>query len=120
MALTDELLAAERAGWTALTTTAGADFYRQNLTDNAVMAFEFGVLNRQQAIDALTAAPPWRSFEIIDPTAVALTEESGVLVYRVRAHRDDEPYAAVVSSIFVRSDARWRLAFHQQTAEQRP
>jgi hypothetical protein len=38
------------------------------------------------------------------------------VVYRVNAQRaGEEPYAAIVSSTFLRGDGRWLLAFHQQS-----
>lgn len=117
MGLTDELVAAEREGWEALSTDGGADHYREHLAPDAVMAFPFGVLGRAEAIAAMEAAPPWSSFALRDPRAVALGDDAGVLVYAVRARRDgQEPYEAVVSSTFVRGpDGGWLLAFHQQS-----
>ncbi|MGN6871650.1 MAG: hypothetical protein ACTHMY_24910 [Solirubrobacteraceae bacterium] len=47
---------------------------------------------------------------------VELGHDSGVVVYSVVAQRPgDEPYAAVVSSTFVRDNDEWKLAFHQQS-----
>ena len=80
------------------------------------MAFSFGVVTRDEAIAAMEAAPPWARFELSDPRVVALTEESGVLVYRVVAQRvGEDPYSAVISSTYVCRDGAWKLAFHQQT-----
>jgi hypothetical protein len=116
MSLADELLALEREGWEALTTGGGADYYRAHLAEQAWMAFPFGVLEREAAIEAMAAAPPWERFEITEPHAVALGEDAGVLVYRVVARRaGGEPYRAVIASTFVREDGAWRLAFHQQS-----
>lgn len=115
----ETLEALECEGWEALSSGQGAAFYRENLADDAVMAFSFGVMNRQEAIDAMDSAPPWSTYEISDTRVVALGEDSGVLVYHVTAQRaEQEPYSAVISSTFVRQDGRWKLAFHQQTPEQ--
>ncbi len=116
MNLEETLIEAERDGWSALTTPAGGAYYREHLADDALMAFAFGVLDREQAIEAMQSAPPWAEFEMRDPRVVALTEDSGVVVYSVVAHRSSEPsYSAVISSTFVRRDGGWKLAFHQQT-----
>jgi Domain of unknown function (DUF4440) len=116
MDLEETLIAAEREGWTALTTADGGAYYREHLAANALMAFPFGVIDRDQAIEAIESAPPWAEFELRDPRVVALTDASGVVVYSVVARRDGEgPYSAVVSSAFVREGGGWRLAFHQQT-----
>jgi uncharacterized protein DUF4440 len=116
MDLRETLIEAEREGWTALTTAEGGAYYRDRLADNALMAFPFGVIDRDQAIEAMESAPPWAEFDMRDPRVVALTEASGVVVYSVVARRDgEEPYSAVVSSTFVREGGGWKLAFHQQT-----
>jgi hypothetical protein len=119
--LAQELIDAEREGWEALASGRGGEHYRMRLAPNAVMAFPFGVMSRQEAIDAMEAAPPWLSFDLVGPQVVELSAESGIVVYRVSAQRSgEEPYAAIVSSTFVRSDGPWLLAFHQQSPESRP
>lgn len=111
-----ELIDAEREGWEALASGRGGEHYRRHLAPNAVMAFPFGVMSRQEAIDAMEAASPWSSFDLVDPRVVELSADSGIVVYRVSAQRTgEEPYAAIVSSTFVRGDGRWLLAFHQQS-----
>ena len=118
-ALDADLAELERAGSAALASGLGADYYREHLTEDALMAFSFGVMSRRDAIDAMEAAPPWKSFEIEDPKVVALGDDCGVLVYRATAQRaGQEPYRAVISSTFVRRDGAWKLAFHQQTPVQ--
>lgn len=116
MRLEQELIEVEREGWRALSSSGAGDYYREHLTENAVMAFGFGVISRDEAIEAMDSAPPWSSFELRAPRVVALTEDSGVVVYSVVACREGQaPYSAVVSSTFVRQDGVWKLAFHQQT-----
>ncbi len=114
--LAEELLEAEWEGWRALASGGGGEHYRQHLAANAVMAFPFGVMSRQEAIDAMEAALPWSSFDLVDPQVVELSADSGIVVYRVNAQRTGEkPYVAIVSSTFVRGEGRWLLAFHQQS-----
>jgi Domain of unknown function (DUF4440) len=80
------------------------------------MAFSFGVLTREQALEAIASAPPWAEFEISGSRVVELTPDSAVVVYAVDAQRPgDLPYSAVVSSTFVGAGGVWKLAFHQQT-----
>jgi hypothetical protein len=48
---------------------------------------------------------------------VQLTEDVALLTYRVTArweHKESE-YPALASSIYVKRDGAWRLAFHQQS-----
>jgi hypothetical protein len=114
--LRDELVALEREGWEALASGRGGDYYREHLAADALMAFSFGVMSRDAAIEAMESAPPWSEFEIEDAQVVALTADSGVVVYRATARRaGQEPYRATISSTFVRRDGAWKLAFHQQT-----
>jgi hypothetical protein len=114
--LTERLLALEREGWEALVAGCGAAYYREHLTPDALMAFPFGVISREAAIEAMEAAPPWERFELRDARVVALGEDGGVVVYSVEAQRPGEaPYSAVISSTYVRRDGRWRMAFHQQS-----
>ena len=114
--LAQELIDAEREGWEALASGRGGEHYQTHLAPNAVMAFPFGVMSRQEAIDAMEAAPPWSSFDLVNAQVVELSADSGIVVYRVSARRaGEEPYAAIVSSAFVRGDGRWLLAFHQQS-----
>ena len=96
-----DLVALERQGWAALADGRGGEYYRENLTDGALMAFSFGLMDRQAAIAAMEQAPPWATFELIDPRVIEWTGQ--------------EPYSAMISSTFGRRDGRWLLAFHQQT-----
>lgn len=116
MDLAETLIALEHEGWEALAAGDGAAYYRKHLTGDAVMAFPFGILTREEALEAMEAAPPWEHFEIQNPRVVALGDDAGVVVYSVVALRaGDEPYAAVISSTYVRDHEGWKLAFHQQS-----
>jgi hypothetical protein len=111
-----ELIDLERRGWQALSTPDGADHYRGHMADDGLMAFPFGVMDKEQALAGIEDAEPWSTFELSEPRVVALGPDAGVVVYRVHARREgDEPLSAVVSSTFVRRDGDWKLAFHQQS-----
>jgi Domain of unknown function (DUF4440) len=116
--LAQELIQVERRGWEALCSEQGAAYYQEHLTDDALMAFPFGVMDRGEALSAMSAAQPWSSFHMDDIRVIALGPESGVVVYSVTAQREgQEPFSAVVSSTFVRRGDLWKLAFHQQSFE---
>jgi uncharacterized protein DUF4440 len=116
MSLADRLIALEHEGWDALVAGQGARYYRDRLTDDALMAFPFGVLTRAAAIEAMESAPPWERYEIADAQVVALGEDGGIVVYDVVARRPgEEPYSAVLSTTFVRDGDVWKVAFHQQS-----
>ncbi len=112
----DELVALERAGWDALTGPQGADYYRQHLSADALMAFPFGVIDRGQAIDAIEAAAPWSHYNLTHANVVRLSDDAAVVAYHVTAQRPGQPeFSAIVSSTFVSRDGSWQLAFHQQS-----
>jgi hypothetical protein len=62
--LTEGLFAIEHAARKALIRGRGAEYYRENLTDNAVMILPIGVPSRDDAIDAMADATPWSDFEL--------------------------------------------------------
>jgi hypothetical protein len=116
MSVAEQLIALEREGWDALVAGEGGRYYREHLTDDALMAFSFGVLTRAATIEAMESAPPWERYEIADPQVVALSEDSGIVVYEVVARRrGQEPYCAVASTTFLRDGGGWQVAFHQQS-----
>jgi hypothetical protein len=116
MTLAERLVALEHEGWDALVAGEGGRYYREHLTDDALIAFSFGVLTREATIEAMESAPPWERYEIADAQVVALSDDSGIVVYAVVAQRPgEEPYSAVVSTTFVRDGDVWKVAFHQQS-----
>ena len=116
MADLGHLVDLEQQGWEALSSGRGGAYYREHLTQDALMVFPFGVMQREDTIEAMESAPPWVSYEMRDPHLITLTPDSGVLLYGVTAQRaGQQPYTATVSSTFVRRDGSWKLAFHQQT-----
>ncbi len=110
------LVEMEEHGWRALSDGRGADFYDRCLTDDARMVFSFGVLDRERSIESMRQAPPWSTFEIQNPQLVNLTDESAALIYEVTAQRAGQaPYAAWMTTVYVRQGSEWKVALHQQT-----
>lgn len=118
-ALLEELLDLERAGWRSLCESTGDRFYGELMTDDALMVLANGaVMDRAAVTGALGQAPPWSSFELSDPRLVQAGPDTAALVYIGTAHRDgaDEPFVGAMSSVYHRTDGRWRLVLYQQTA----
>lgn len=114
--LAQELIQAERRGWDALCSDDAVTYYGTHLTEDAVMAFPFGIMHREEALDALATAEPWSRYDMEDRTVIPLGQDSGVVVYHVTAQRQGhESFSAILSSTFVRQEADWKLAFHQQS-----
>jgi len=114
--LNRELIEVERRGWEALCTDEAEAYYRHHMTEDALMAFPFGVMTKEEALSAMAEADPWSSYEMADPRVVMLSPDSGVVVYSVTAQRGGQaPFSGILSSTFVRRGGDWRLAFHQQS-----
>lgn len=113
-----ELLDLEHAGWQSLCDSTGSDFYGQLMTEDGVMILAHGqVLTRQEVINSLSEAPPWKSYAIEDERLVPLGDSAAVLVYRGTASRDDlpAPFVALMASVYLRRGDGWALASYQQT-----
>lgn len=118
MSADNELESIERKGWDALVAggSDARDFYDGILTDSPTMLLPGGLILRDRGVMLQTMGDsPWGSFEISDLVASEPAPDTGLVTYSVVAHRGDDEYSALLSSLYVRVDGDWRLAFHQQT-----
>ncbi len=117
MSLLDELLALEHEGWQSLCDATGGEHYGRAMTDDAVMVLADGsVLDREGVIASLAGAPPWASFEILEPRAIPLGADAAALVYTgVGRRAGAADFVARMASTYVRAGGQWRLALYQQT-----
>lgn len=118
MTVLDELLRLEHQGWESLCTGDGATFYTGLMTDDARMVLANGmVMDRDDVASSLADAPPWDGYQIDDAVAVPITDDVATLVYVGTGRRGDSAaFVGAMSSTYVRSEGRWRLALYQQTA----
>ena len=115
MTAENDLFEVERQFWSEV---ADADFYRNHLTDNAIMVFPapYGVMNREATLAAVEAATRWEACAFSDMHFVELTDDSAVVAYRADARRPDgSTYATFATSAYVKLAGSWKLAVHQQT-----
>ena len=113
MNIAGDLIALEEQFW-----KGDADFYRQRLTAEALMVFPdpVGVLGKEETVASISQAPRWRDVEFTEVRAVMLATDAALLVYRATARRAEHAtYVTRASSVYVRQDGAWKLAFHQQT-----
>ncbi|WP_239137605.1 nuclear transport factor 2 family protein [Sphaerisporangium rufum] len=115
----DEPMELEEQGWRALATSGetAAAFYQEVLDREVVMLLPGGlsVADRGTAVKSMSG-PPWASYELDDMQVRHPAEGTALVTYGVVARRDGSPeYSALMSSLYVRRPAGWRLAFHQQT-----
>jgi hypothetical protein len=120
--LRDTLEDLERAGWDALCSGTGADFYGELMTTDGAMVLANGaVLTRPDVVASLRDAPAWDGYDLRDVRLVTTGRDGAALVYRATARRDGEPdFVAAMSSVYVRVDGRWRLALYTQTPQPDP
>jgi hypothetical protein len=113
MTAKDDPLALERGFW-----TGNAEFYRQNLDAVCVTAFTemAGAFKKDEVAGMIKDSDRWRDLDIDVKAFLEPVPGLALLTYQVRATRKSgEPYAAVVSSGYVKRDGAWKMVLHHQT-----
>jgi hypothetical protein len=117
MDLEHELLAIERPLW-----TNDAAIYESSLVEDAVLVFaETGVIRREPALAAIRQENAdgrrWEEVQFDDVLTLRLAQDAALLTYRATARwaSASSRIAVLASSVYVRRDGRWKVAFHQQT-----
>jgi hypothetical protein len=110
----DELVALEERFW--LEGGGSPDFWRSHFADDGVVALPFGIMDKDQTVEAMARGKPWERIDMDDLRVVPLTETSVLMASTATAARvDDEDYRAVIGSVYVQRDDSWLLLFHQQS-----
>ncbi len=114
----EHLVSLEHQGWMSLCESRGASFYADTMTKDGLMVLANGmVLDRDAVVATLDESPPWDSYEIMEPRLVPLGRKAAALVYRAQARRgSNEPFEALLTSVYRIVKGEPRLALHQQTA----
>ncbi|WP_322409755.1 nuclear transport factor 2 family protein [Microbacterium invictum] len=105
------------AAWASWVTSAGAEFYGDLMTDDAVMVLADGVvMDRSQVRTAHAEAPTRDSFEMTEERMVPAGTSTAALVYRGAARRAGmpEPFVAAMTSVYERVDGQIRLALYSR------
>jgi hypothetical protein len=117
MELEKQLIEIERRLW-----ANDAVFYKNNLIDEALLVFpETGVITRGIAVDAILTENAegrrWAEVQFDEVRSLRLAEDVALLTYRVAARweHEESKSSALASSVYVKRDGVWKLAFHQQT-----
>jgi hypothetical protein len=117
MPLQDELVTIERTLW-----TNDRQIYDERLEDDAVLVFpETGVMHRTAALKGIEqenrTGQRWADVAFADVEAVAVTPDAALLTYRADARWEHESTARsrLATSLYVKRDHQWMLAFHQQS-----
>jgi hypothetical protein len=101
--------------------------YQETLIPDATLVFaETGKISREQAVEAIkeenAESRRWADVAFSDIHLSRLAADVVLLHYRVKARWEHEADAmiALASSVYVRRDDTWRLAFDQQTEIREP
>jgi hypothetical protein len=106
----------EEEGWAALSSGRGVEFYNEHFVADGVMVFPTGAYTRAQALEGIAAAPPWSEYELRNLQVLHLSTDAACVVYEAIAQRAGQPvYHAWMTSTYVQSAAKWKLALHTQT-----
>jgi hypothetical protein len=113
----EQLLSCERELW-----KNEPVIYNATLIPEAILVFaETGMISRDQAVEAIrrenAEGRRWADVTFSDTHVSHLAADVALLHYRVRARWEHEADAvvALASSVYVRRNDTWKLAFHQQT-----
>jgi hypothetical protein len=112
MALEQDLLKLEKGFW-----TEDADYYRQHVDEDCLLAFaDFAGVRGNEEIASMRGGSNWTNINLDEKGVAQLADDVVVLTYEVSANRKTgEPYKALVSTGYVKRDGEWKMAFHQQT-----
>jgi len=116
MPVQDELFAIEEGFW-----LAGADHFAAHLDSRCLLAFPqagemHGIHSAKDVAATATPTNRWRDLTMTDRHILEPTDGVAIISYHAEVTRaDGEPYAALVSSAYVRRPEGWKLAFHQHS-----
>lgn len=116
MDLQNKLFEIEEGFW-----LSGKQHFSTHLDDECVIAFPqagemHGVKTREEVAATATDANRWSDLKISSRSFLQVTDNVAIISYRADVTRaDGQPYAALVSSAYVRREERWKLTFHQHS-----
>jgi hypothetical protein len=106
----------ERRGWEALSSSHGAEFYAEVMSDEGLMVFPGMVLTKQESIAVIREAARWSSYRLEDVRVLPVGDQGAIVFYRAVADRAGRPtYDAMMTSVYVLRAGTWKLILHQQS-----
>ena len=116
MSPADDLFDIESGFW-----LSGEAHFLAHLADDCLLVFPqagemHGVFPRAQVAATATPANRWRDLRMDNRLVLRPHDDVAILSYRAEVTRaDGQPYAALVSSAYVKGPDGWKLAFHQHS-----
>lgn len=118
--LKDELIAIEWSLW-----KNEPNVYHQTFIPEAILIFpNVGRIGRSEAVDAIReenrAGRAWAEVNLDNVAILNLEDETVLLAYRAAARWNYEKIATTIlcSTLYVKREGNWMVAFHQQTVDQ--
>lgn len=114
--LIDDLFDIERGFW-----LEGEEFFLRHVDEKCLLAFPqmgemHGVRTREEIAASATRPGRWRDLKVSSRHLIRPEPEMAIISYHAEVVRfDGQPYAAMVSSAYVRRGDGWKLAFHQHS-----
>jgi hypothetical protein len=114
METSKELLAIEEKFW-----AGDAEYFRQNVDQSCLVALTTemaGLMANADLAATVTNPDRWRNLDIELKGLVEPVDGIAILSYAASAIRESgEPYAALVSTGYVKRETGWKMMFHQHT-----
>lgn len=110
----DEVWALEQRLW-----RDGPAAFEELLADEVLMVLPMPgpAMDRAAVLASLDGAARWDRIETAEPQHMQIGPGTLLLTYLAKAEREGAAYQAGTASLWRRTGAGWRLAFHQQTPD---
>ena len=111
--ISEELLAIEKEFW-----TGGKAYYEEHIDKECLVAFPdmAGAMGNADIAATVKEGNRWQDLNLEAVDAVKPSQDVTIITYNVKARRaNGEPYAALVSSGYVKRPDGWKMMFHAQT-----
>ncbi len=90
------------------------------MSDDGLMVFPGLLLDKAATVRVIAAERPWSTFTLREVRALELAPDAALVTYRSESQREgQDPYHALMTTVYARRDGRWRLVLHQQSPEPR-
>jgi hypothetical protein len=111
--ISKELMAIEKDFW-----TGGEAYYKEHVDRECLVAFPemAGAMGNAEIAASAKEGRRWRDLKIDPVDEVNPSGDVAIITYNVTATKQDgEPYAALVSTGYVKRPGGWKMMFHAQT-----
>lgn len=113
MSTKSEIEKVERGFWE---NAQDPEYYRENTAENFLGVFtEMDFVDQASTVKMTKQAPGWHDLKMSDARVIELGSDSAALVYKATAKMGEkkEPYAATITSVYVKQKGAWKLTLHE-------